>query len=62
MIKKNNLIPKIPPPEVVEAVKTIEKWTSKQTDRDDWVIGGVASGKGFKRLLKMYNELKKDVG
>jgi hypothetical protein len=52
---------KIPPTEVVEAVKLIEKWVSEQTDRDDWVIGGVASSKGFKRLLKTYNKLKKYV-
>ncbi len=56
---KTKTDPKTPPTEVVEAVKLIEKWVSEQTDRDDWVIGGVASSKGFKRLLKTYNKLKK---
>jgi len=61
IMEKNNIESKLPPIKVVEAVKIIEKWTSEQTDRDDWVIGGVASSKGFKRLLKMYNKLKKYV-
>lgn len=58
---KNKTESKTPPIEVVEAVKLIEKWVSEQTDRDDWVIGGVASSKGFKRLLKKYNKLIKYV-
>ena len=61
IMEKNNIESKLPPIEIIEAVKIIEKWTSEQTDRDDWVIGGVASSKGFKRLLKMYNKLKKYV-
>jgi hypothetical protein len=51
-----------PPAHVVEAVKVIENWTASQTDRDDWVIGGIACRKGFERLLKMYKHKNKYVG
>jgi hypothetical protein len=49
---------KTPPIEIVNAVKTIEKWAKKQTKRDDWAIGEIACRKGFERVLKMYNDLK----
>ena len=58
---KETRIPFKPPAHVVEAVKVIENWTSSQTDRDDWVIGGVACRKGFERLLKMYKDKNKHV-
>lgn len=53
-----NSKPKRPPSKIIDAVKLIEKWTSKQTKRDDWAIGGVACRAGFERLLEMYNNLK----
>jgi hypothetical protein len=49
----------IPPVEIIEAVKTIENWTKKQTSRDDWAIGGIACRDGFERLLKEYKKLKR---
>ena len=50
-----------PPTHVVEAVKVIENWAASQTDRDDWVIGGIACRKGFERLFKMYRDKNKYV-
>ena len=50
-----------PPAHVVEAVKVIENWAASQTDRDDWVIGGIACRKGFERLFKMYKGKNKHV-
>jgi hypothetical protein len=41
-----------PPVEIIEAVKLIEDWAKKQTDRDDWAIGEIACRKGFERLLR----------
>jgi hypothetical protein len=41
-----------PPPEIIKAVKLIENWAKKQTDRDDWAIGEIACRKGFERLLR----------
>jgi hypothetical protein len=41
-----------PPAEIIEAVKLIENWAKKQTDRDDWAIGQIACRKGFERLLR----------
>jgi dissimilatory sulfite reductase (desulfoviridin) alpha/beta subunit len=41
-----------PPEEIIDAVKLIENWVKKQTDRDDWAIGEIACRKGFERLLK----------
>jgi dissimilatory sulfite reductase (desulfoviridin) alpha/beta subunit len=54
---KKNTIKKLeesakPPPEIIKAVKLIENWAKKQTDRDDWAIGEIACRKGFERLLK----------
>jgi hypothetical protein len=57
MNKANNLESKKPPLEIVDAVKLIEKWTSEQTDRDDWVIGGIGCRAGFERLLRMHHNL-----
>lgn len=53
-------LPQPPPEEIIDAVKLIENWVATRTDRDDWVIGGVACRKGFERLLKMYNNLKNE--
>lgn len=47
-----------PPSDVIKAIKKVEEWTSSQTDRDDWAIGGLACRKGFERLLKMYRGKK----
>lgn len=41
-----------PPKKIIDAVKLIEDWVKKQTDRDDWAIGEIACRKGFERLLK----------
>jgi dissimilatory sulfite reductase (desulfoviridin) alpha/beta subunit len=54
---KKNTIKKLeesakPPVEIIEAVKLIEDWAKKQTDRDDWAIGEIACRKGFERLLR----------
>lgn len=41
-----------PPAQIIEAIKLIEDWAKKQTDRDDWAIGQIACRKGFERLLR----------
>jgi dissimilatory sulfite reductase (desulfoviridin) alpha/beta subunit len=41
-----------PPAEIIKAVKLIEDWAKKQTDRDDWAIGEISCRKGFERLLR----------
>jgi hypothetical protein len=57
--KETPLFQPLKPPEyVVECVKTIEKWASSQTKRDDWAIGDLACRKGFERLLEMYKDKK----
>ena len=48
---ENNTV--IVPKKVINAVKTIEDWTRKQTSRDDWAIGDIACRRGFERLLKL---------
>jgi hypothetical protein len=58
---KGACLPFKPPAHVVEAVKVIENWAASQTDRDDWVIGGVACRKGFERLFEMYKDKGKHV-
>jgi len=49
-----------PPEEIINAVKLIENWVKKQTDRDDWVIGEIACRKGFERLLKDIKNVRKE--
>jgi Ethanolamine utilization protein EutJ (predicted chaperonin) len=46
------------PPEIVKAVKLIEKWATKQTMRDDWAIGGICCRKGAERLKRELEKLK----
>jgi hypothetical protein len=48
----------IVPKKVINAVKTIEDWTKKQTSRDDWAIGDIACRRGFERLLKLNKNIK----
>lgn len=45
----NEIIPNLPPAEIIEAAKLIESWTKRQTLRDDWAIGGVACRAGAER-------------
>jgi len=48
----------IVPKKVINAVKTIEDWTKKQTSRDDWAIGDIACRRGFERLLKLNKNIE----
>jgi len=48
-----------PPKEVVDAVILIENWTSQRTNRDDWAIGGIACRKGFERIMKELENVKR---
>lgn len=45
------------PVKILKAVKAIEEYAAKMTDRDDWAIGNITCRRGAERLQLQYKQL-----
>lgn len=48
----------VPPPEIIQAVRMIEEWTTQRTTRNDWVMGRIGCRKGMEQLMRDNAKLK----